>query len=60
MTKKEEKKAEVEQRKRVAELMNKLWKYRPNIKVEERMACDDVYLDVLDLAIKSKEYNQKK
>ena len=59
MTKKEEKKSELEERKRIAELMNKLWKYRPNIKVEERMACDDVYLDVLDLAIKTKEYFSK-
>lgn len=56
MTEKEEKKSELE---RISELMNKLGKYRPNMRVEPRMLYDEVWLDVLDLAIKSKEYNQK-
>lgn len=53
---KEKEKAELQRR---VELMNKLWKYRPKIRVENRMIRDEVWIDVLDMAIKSKEHNQK-
>lgn len=54
--KKEIEKSELQRR---VELINKLWKYRPKMVVQPRMLYDEVWLDVLDLAIKSKEYNQK-
>ena len=54
--KKRNDKAELE---RISELMNKLGKYRPKIVIQPRMLYDEVWLDVLDLAIKSKENNWK-
>lgn len=54
-----EKEIEKSELQRRVELINKLWKYRPKIQVENRMIRDDVWMDVLDMAIKSKEYNQK-
>ena len=54
-----EKEIEKSELQRRVELINKLWKYRPKMRAETRMLYDEVWLDVLDLAIKSKEYNQK-
>lgn len=59
MGKRKEKEIEKSELQRRVELINKLWKYRPKMVVQPRMLCDEVWLDVLDLAIKSKEYNQK-